>query len=502
MNKNAPAPRIGRGAARRSSRRLFGVVAVAAGMLFLLAGVSFAYWGTTDSSHPAMAAAGTLSAPTGGAQKNNGKPDSVAVSWTAPTGYAPTGYTVLRCTGSSCTNFAPITSGKCSGTISTTSCTDTDSTLAAGTTYSYEVEAQFDNWVSAAGGPFTAATSAVTSLTFTTQPSSGQNIQATGTGTFAVSVAVQDAKGNTAANDNSDTVTLAIATGDNPGSGTLTCAGGLTATASSGVASFTGCAITKAGNGYELTASSASDTSLTAPANANSFDITAGTLAQYGVQVAGPVTAGTAAAVTLTAQDANGNTVTSYNPSQKQAITWSGPTNSPNTTTPTLPAGKVSFQNGLSTTSLTVTLTEAGKQTLTATDGASDTGSATVTVAGAAPTQLALANCVAGGSPANCTAATFHLNGGTMTANVQALDQYGNAATITSAITMSVTSATPKQFSGAPPVLTIDGTATPSDQSTLALTVTQAGNGNSAVTITIHVTSAQAIPDLTFNVKN
>jgi hypothetical protein len=364
------------------------------------------------------------------------------------------------------------------------------------------VEAQFDNWVSAAGGPFTAATSAVTSLTFTTQPSSGQNIQATGTGTFAVSVAVQDAKGNTAANDNSDTVTLAIATGDNPGSGTLTCAGGLTATASSGVASFTGCAITKAGNGYELTASTATDTSLTAPANANSFDITAGTLAQYGVQVAGPVIAGTAAAVTLTAQDANGNTVTSYDPSQKQTITWSGPTNSPNTTAPTLPAGKVSFQNGVSTTPLTVTLTDAGKQTLTATDGSSNTGSAAVTVAGAAPTQLALANCVAGGSPANCTAATFHLNGGTMTADVQALDQYGNAATITSAITMSVTSATPKQFSAAPAVLTIDGTATPSDQSTLALTVTQAGNGNSAVTITIHVTSAQAIPDLTFNVKN
>jgi hypothetical protein len=502
MNKNAPAPRVGRGVARRSSRRLLGVVAVAAGMLFVLAGVSFAYWGTTDSSHPAMAAAGTLSAPTGGTQQGNGKPGSVPVSWTAPAGYTPTGYTVLRCTGSGCTNFAPIANGKCSGTISATSCTDTDSTLAAGTTYSYEVQAQFDNWVSAAGSPFTAATSAVTSLTFTSQPASGQNIQATGTGTFAVAVAIQDAKGVVATNDNTDTVTLALASGDNPGGGTLTCTGGLTATASSGVASFTGCAITKAGNGYQLTASSATDASLTSPANANSFDITAGTLAQYGVQVAGPVTAGTAVAVTLTAQDANGNTVTSYN-LNKQPITWSGPTSSPNATAPTLPAGKVSFQSGLSTTPLTVTLTDAGQQTLTATDGSANTGSATVTVTGAAPASLTLASCVAGGSAASCAAATFHLggSGGTMTADVQALDLYGNAATITTPITMTVTSGNTNQFTVAPSALTIDGTATPSDQSTQALTVTQGGNGNSAITVTIHVTSAQPIADFTFNVK-
>ena len=504
MNQNAPAPRVGRGAARRSPRLLLGVLAVTAGMLFLLAGVSFAYWGTTDSSHPATAAAGTLSAPTGSTQQGNGKPGSVAVNWTAPTGYAPTGYTVLRCTGSGCTNFAPIANGNCSGTIRSTSCTDTDSTLAAGTNYSYEVEAQFDNWVSAAGSPFTAATSALTGLTFTSQPGSSQNIQATGTGTFAVSVAVQDANGNTATNDNTDTVTLAIASGHNPGSGTLSCTGGLTATASSGVASFTGCAITAAGKGYELTASSATDTSLASPANANSFDITAGTLAKYGVQIAGPVTAGAAAGVTLTAEDANGNTVTSYD-LNKQPITWSGPTNSPNQTAPTLPAGKVSFQNGVSTTALTVTFTDAGSQTLTATDGSSDTGSATATVVGAAPASLALANCVVAGSPTACTASTFHLggSGGTMTADVQALDQYGNAATIASngAIAMSVSSANTNQFSVAPATLTIDGTATPSNQSTQAVTVTQNGNGNNAVTITVQLTPTQSIPALTFNVK-
>ena len=88
-----------------------------------------------------------------------------------------------------------------------------------------------------------------------------------------------------------------------------------------------------------------------------------------------------------------------------------------------------------------------------------------------------------------------------MTAEVQALDLYGNAATITTPITMTVTSGNTNQFTVAPSALTIDGTATPSDQSTQALTVTQGGNGNSAITITIHVTSAQPIADFTFNVK-
>src|SRR5207244_2727910 len=134
-----------------------------------------------------------------------------------------------------------------------------------------------------------------TKLVFTNQPASGVSIQATGTGNFAAAVAVEDVNSNIETADGASTVTLGInnnpgsgvltcsssasimvldciwnvetagtATtvtlriGDNPGSRALTCSsiGVFTVTASSGVAAFSGCAITKAGSGYTLTAAS------------------------------------------------------------------------------------------------------------------------------------------------------------------------------------------------------------------------------------------------------
>src|SRR5207244_4679198 len=89
-------------------------------------------------------------------------------------------------------------------------------------------------------------------------------------------VSAADTNSNVETGDNATTVTLTINT--NPGSGVLSCsnAGGTgPVTVSSGVASFSGCAITKSGTGYTLTASSSP--SRTAPSNANSFNITAGT---------------------------------------------------------------------------------------------------------------------------------------------------------------------------------------------------------------------------------
>jgi len=332
---------IGRGLHRTTpwrARVLLGLAGAAVGLTFLGAGAAFAYWVTTDSSHPAQTVASTLSTPTAGTQNGTATPSSVPIKWTAPSGYTPTGYTVLRCTGSSCTNFTAISSGTCSGTISGTSCTDTG--LSAGTTYSYEVEGRLDNWVSSPGGSFTAATSAASKLVFTVQPGSGQNIQAAGTGNFSVSVTIEDANGNPASGDNSDTVTLAIASGDNPGGGTLSCTGGVTATVSSGVATFTGCAITKAGSGYQLTASSATSPSLTAPANANSFNITAGTPSQVIATSGGNQSATTSAAfvnpLVATVEDANGNPVSGISvtftaPSMGASATFaSGCTSNPN----------------------------------------------------------------------------------------------------------------------------------------------------------------------------
>src|SRR6202030_995261 len=116
-----------------------------------------------------------------------------------------------------------------------------------------------------------------TTLGFSTQPTVGQSIQATGTGTFSASVTVQDADGNTVTTA-TNAVTLAI--GTNPSAGVLACTntGGLTVNAVSGVAAFTGCSITKAASGYTLPATSSPV--LTPPVNANAFNITAGTASQ------------------------------------------------------------------------------------------------------------------------------------------------------------------------------------------------------------------------------
>ncbi len=297
----------------RGGRRLLGLLGTAISVTFLSAGSALAYWASTDSSHPAAAAAATLSAPTGGAQTGTGTPSSIAISWTAPSGYTPTSYTVDRCTGSSCTPVTAIASGGCSGTVSGTSCTDNDPALAPGTTYSYAVTASLHNWASPASTTFHGSTTGASNLVFTTQPSTGANIQATGTGSFAVSVAVQDSQGNTVTSDNTDTVTLAI--NNNPSSGVLTCTnvGGLTVTVSAGVADFTGCAITKVGTGYTLTASSSTSPSLAAPGNAHAFNITAGTASQLVFTTTAVVGTASSSAtlgpITVQQQDADGNPV-------------------------------------------------------------------------------------------------------------------------------------------------------------------------------------------------
>src|SRR3954454_24219396 len=79
-------------------------------------------------------------------------------------------------------------------------------------------------------------------------------------------VAVQDAGGNTVTTDTSS-VTLAI--GTNPGGGTLTCTTNPVA-AVAGVATFAGCKLDNAGTGYSLTATDGSPTAATSA----SFDVT------------------------------------------------------------------------------------------------------------------------------------------------------------------------------------------------------------------------------------
>ncbi len=484
MTRHAPARRSGPGpapfdgpgqqAARGFSRVLVVAVGAIAALLFILAGVALAYFLTTSSSD-AEAQAATLSAPTGGAQNGTATTSTVPIKWTAPAGYTPTGYTVLRCSGSSCTPTT-ISNGTCSGTITATSCTDTDTGLAQGTTYTYEVEADLGNWVSSPGSSFTAATTAVSSLTYTTQPTSGENIQATGTGGgFSVSVAIKDSNGNTitSGTGSTDSVTLAISNNAGP-EGVLSCtnSGGLTVTASEGVANFTGCDITKVGTGYTLKVSDATHTSVPS-VTSNSFNITAGNVSQFAVGgLAATETAGTqVTGLTLTAEDANGNVVTSF--INSKTIVWSGPANSPNGTAPTLPTGTVSFTSGVSTTALNVTFTDAGSQTLTATDS-SLTGSATTTVSPGTASKFAV-----GGVGSTATAGT-PVTGVTLTAE----DADGNTATSyagSQSITWSGPTTSP---GGTAPTLPSGTVSFSSGVSTTSLSVTFTHAGSQTLTAT------------------
>ncbi len=92
-----------------------------------------------------------------------------------------------------------------------------------------------------------------TKVTFTTQPTTATVAQTFPT---APVVSIQDAGGNTVTTGVSSTATVTLALGSNPGGGTLTCSGGLTKAAVAGVATFTGCAIDRAGSPYTLVASS------------------------------------------------------------------------------------------------------------------------------------------------------------------------------------------------------------------------------------------------------
>ncbi|HEX7950575.1 MAG TPA: hypothetical protein VF494_09520, partial [Candidatus Limnocylindrales bacterium] len=100
-------------------------------------------------------------------------------------------------------------------------------------------------------------------LGFTAQP--GASSSGTAFATQPV-VAVQDAGGNTVTTGTGSTAIVTLSIGTNPGGGTLTCTGGLAKAAVAGVATFSGCAIDKAGTGYTLVAAATGLTSATSAA--------------------------------------------------------------------------------------------------------------------------------------------------------------------------------------------------------------------------------------------
>lgn len=115
---------------------------------------------------------------------------------------------------------------------------------------SYHLKADSAGLTSDISNGFNVTAGPVAALNFTTGPASG-----TSGATQSISVTQTDLDGVNVWNDTS---AIALAILNNVGSGTLTCGSGLSVLPSNGIATFTGCSISKAGAGYTLRASKVS----------------------------------------------------------------------------------------------------------------------------------------------------------------------------------------------------------------------------------------------------
>jgi autotransporter-associated beta strand protein len=156
----------------------------------------------------------------------------------------------------------------------------------------------------AASSAFNILVGTASKVVFSQQPS---NTTAGSTISPAVKVAVEDNQGNVVS---SDTSTVSVALGANPGSGALSGTASLAAV--NGVATFSTLSINRTGSGYTLTAA---DGTLTG-ATSSSFNITPGAANHFSVSASpSPTTAGSGFLTIVTAQDNLGNTDTNYSQS-------------------------------------------------------------------------------------------------------------------------------------------------------------------------------------------
>lgn len=201
------------------------------------------------------------------------------------------------------------------------------------------------------------------------------------------------------------------------------------------------------------------------------------------------VNAGAQFTVSLTAQDCNNNTVTTY--SGNQSIAWSGAGTSPSGSSPSYPAGTVNFTSGVSTTTLNATLYKAGSNTLTATAG-SVSGSATVTVNALPGTNLAWTSVttqkpgtLSGTCFFTCTYTKVGNSGMTFGANLSLTDTYGNLVNASSTFTVTV-NAVGGKLTGSPVTISA-GSSTSSSISF------NTDNGNNWTTNTLSTTNTGGI---------
>ena len=259
-------------------------------------------------------------------------------------------------------------------------------------------------------------------------PRAGANLAAGASTSFVVTV--KDGVGNTVGTDNSTTVSLALSS--NPGSSTLTCAGGTgPVTVTAGVATFS-CSLNKLGSGYKVTTTNSAG--LTEAAS-NSFNVVAATASQL-VITTQPVS-GTASSsatlgpITVQRQDASGNPVTTGSTTVNLSSSSSGDKFSISsgggaTTTVTIP-------NNSSTANVYYGDTVAGTPTIALSAGGFTSATQQATINPAAATKLGFTTQPGGGVAGAAWA---------QPPTVAILDSFGNAvpgasASITVAIRMA-----------------------------------------------------------------
>ena len=185
-----------------------------------MGGAALAFWGSTDSSNPARAAADALqvgSAPTGSATNQN-----VTVTWTAGStvgGRAATGYSVHRYVSASGGTAVPATGG-CAGTIVALTCTEAG--VPAGLWY-YTVTPNLSLWVgnesarTAVSVNHAPVITTGASVTFTVGAAASFTVSTTGFPAATISETGTLPSGVTLTNNDNGTATLAGTAGPNTG---------------------------------------------------------------------------------------------------------------------------------------------------------------------------------------------------------------------------------------------------------------------------------------------
>lgn len=435
------------------------------------AAAAFASFGASRSNSHNSISGATISAVTG-VQATVLSSTSIKVSWVAPTQTVDNvSYEVLDTTNSSTVCTSP----------ATTDCTDTS--VFPGQSYSFTVRA----FVASTSWRSDATTSASTPDAYALSPSTTQ----TAGSSFNLTVTAKKATSATNSTLVADTsYTASSVTFSGPAAspaGNKPSYGGTTGTSDTSV-TLTGTTFTNGSLTTPVTLFNAGSNTITATTGSGgsavtgSDTLTVSPVAAKTLSVTGlaNATAGTAQSATVSAIDQYGNTATGYRgtigftSTDSQATAGSG-----------LPSNYtfVAGDNGTHTFGNGVTLKTAGSQTVTATDTATATikGAQTVTVTAAGPNSLLFVQCSKnGGAAGSCSNVTVG-NGGNVAGQVEALDVYGNAATITSSFQVTITSSNSLWTVSNSPV-TISSAANPSTGT--AWKVTYNGTGASSTTIT------------------